>query len=484
MCAQRQLDAARGTLASVGSDIGTVRVARRVGEVERILLDSAGARLSVAGAILDPRVEGDVCRIGGHGVSEYQYYEFVAVDRPLSGREQEQVRAVSTRARITATSFVNEYHWGDLRGDPRRMVERYYDAHLYVANWGTRRFMIRLPRIVMDLDVAEQYCVGESVEAWASGDYLVLDFTSEDEAGDFDIDPDVLLSGLVGVRGEIVAGDLRPLYLAWLAGCAIWDCEEPAVGDNQDEFEPPPVPAGLQSLTGPQRALADFLRLDADLLQSAAAASPELVPAREDGDALAGWIADLTVAEKNRMLLGVAEDNAVMVRAELLRGFREHSTPRSEEGCPPPTVAELLTAAARDRAARESHRRIALAEVQARRERDRAAEQERRLGRLASAGDSAWDRVEAAIVSRKPAEYDAAVDLLTDLHTLAERDGGMAPFEQRIADLRQRHARKASFIDRLDTAGIDSGAGVSIRRSRGNPDWAKRPILAAPSLPR
>jgi len=48
-------------------------------------------------------------------MSEYQYYEFLAVDRPLDHRQQAEVRSLSTRASITATSFVNEYHWGNFR---------------------------------------------------------------------------------------------------------------------------------------------------------------------------------------------------------------------------------------------------------------------------------------------------------------------------------------------------------------------------------
>jgi hypothetical protein len=76
---------------------------------------------------------------------------------------------LSTRARITATSFVNEYHWGDFHGDPSRLMERYYDAHLYLTNWGTRHVMLRLPRGVLDLDVAEQYRVGDQVTARTAG---------------------------------------------------------------------------------------------------------------------------------------------------------------------------------------------------------------------------------------------------------------------------------------------------------------------------
>jgi hypothetical protein len=43
------------------------------------------------------------------GMSEYQYYEFQAVDRPLTAGEQQELRALSTRGRITLTSFVNSY---------------------------------------------------------------------------------------------------------------------------------------------------------------------------------------------------------------------------------------------------------------------------------------------------------------------------------------------------------------------------------------
>jgi len=42
-------------------------------------------------------------------MSEYQYYEFRAVDRPLREDEMEELRAISTRAEITPTSFTNTY---------------------------------------------------------------------------------------------------------------------------------------------------------------------------------------------------------------------------------------------------------------------------------------------------------------------------------------------------------------------------------------
>ncbi|HEX5415301.1 MAG TPA: hypothetical protein VFZ25_06530, partial [Chloroflexota bacterium] len=77
-------------------------------------------------------------------MSEYQYYEFQAVDRPLTKAEMAEVRAFSTRAEITPTRFMNIYNYGDFHGSPERLIEKYYDAFLYEANWGTRQFMLRL----------------------------------------------------------------------------------------------------------------------------------------------------------------------------------------------------------------------------------------------------------------------------------------------------------------------------------------------------
>ncbi len=64
-------------------------------------------------------------------MSEYQYYEFRAIDRPLTKREMGELRALSTRAAITSTSFVNTYEWGDFKGDPDALMTRYFDAFVY-----------------------------------------------------------------------------------------------------------------------------------------------------------------------------------------------------------------------------------------------------------------------------------------------------------------------------------------------------------------
>ena len=79
-------------------------------------------------------------------MSEYQYYEFRAIDRPLTDQEIASLRAISGRAHITSASFVNVYNYGDFRGDPEALMEKVFDAFLYVANWGTHSLMLRLPK--------------------------------------------------------------------------------------------------------------------------------------------------------------------------------------------------------------------------------------------------------------------------------------------------------------------------------------------------
>ena len=56
-------------------------------------------------------------------MSEYQYYEFKAIDKPLNEKDMRDLRNLSTRARITPTSFVNEYNWGDFKGNPLKLAE-------------------------------------------------------------------------------------------------------------------------------------------------------------------------------------------------------------------------------------------------------------------------------------------------------------------------------------------------------------------------
>ncbi len=385
-------------------------------------------------------------------MSTYQFYEFAAVDRPLDDEEFAAVRALSTRARMSRTHFVNDYQWGDFKGNPRTLVERFYDAHLYFANWGTRHLMLKLPAKLLDAKTAARYEVAPLAEVWQHRGSTVLSFTSDDEEQEWDDDLEGALSGLIGVRAELAAGDLRPLYLAWLAGIGVWERDEDVFDEEFDGVPEPPLPAGLSDLTGPQRALADFLRLDRDLLAVAADASPAPGDKPGTGPGFRDLIAALPDADKNAYLLRVAEGSDPHVRTELLRRFRG----RAEPAAAGRTVAQLLDAAAERRHRRAEADRRERAAAQQRRAEKAARARTQYLDTLAADGDGAWLRVDALIAAKKATAYDQAAELLQDLHELARRDGTTADFTTRITRIRDEHARKPSFIARLDHARLRS----------------------------
>jgi hypothetical protein len=66
-------------------------------------------------------------------MSEYQYYEFQAVDRRLTEKEMSELRNVSSRAKITPHSFTNEYHWGDFKGNPDRWMNTSMDFSIMLS---------------------------------------------------------------------------------------------------------------------------------------------------------------------------------------------------------------------------------------------------------------------------------------------------------------------------------------------------------------
>jgi len=88
-------------------------------------------------------------------VSEYQYYEFQALDRPLTESEQAYIRSLSRRVSLTPTHAIFTYQYGNFPGDPKRILEKYFDAMLYIADWGTKQLMFRLPRSVTDVSRAD-----------------------------------------------------------------------------------------------------------------------------------------------------------------------------------------------------------------------------------------------------------------------------------------------------------------------------------------
>lgn len=373
-------------------------------------------------------------------MSEYQWYEFVALERPLTAGEMGELRAISTRAEITPTRFWNEYQWGDLKADPAELLARYFDVHLYFANWGTRRLMFRLPRRAVDVEALRAYAPGGAATLTIRGDHVILDLCSEtDEPDDDWFEGGHLAASLTPLRADLLAGDHRAAHLAWLLAVQ--------AGEVDDATPEPPVPAGLAAGTAGLAALAAFLCLDRDLLTVATTASPE---ATDDTGRFRDWVTGLSSGEQQRWLLRAAADPDLRLGAALLGEFRRAHPPAT--GRSQRTVAELLAGAdaLRGERDRQAERRAAQARAAA------AAAEEARLAELARRGDAVWQELERLVETRA---YDQAVRLVLDLRQIAVRAEELAVFDGRIAGLKQRYGRRRGFLDRLGRAAPDTIGG-------------------------
>lgn len=265
-------------------------------------------------------------------MSEYQCYEFLAIDTPLTPKQQRELREISTRAEISSTRFWNEYQWGDLKADPRKLLAHYFDVHHYFANWGTRVLMMRVPASMVELAMLKPYFSGHGAKLSKAGKYVVAEFWANDEEPrDEDPSDSGQFAELVPLRNQLLRGDLRCAYLGWLAGVD---------RGADDAAMEPPVPAGLGSLDGPLKALAGLLGIDDSLLAAAAEASAGVA---FDAKAAREWLKRQPAPMKERLLLRAMENPAFSIGVELSSAFRK-SQPRDRRARR--TVADLRERAA------------------------------------------------------------------------------------------------------------------------------------------
>lgn len=386
-------------------------------------------------------------------MSEYQYYEFQAIDKPLSEKDMDSLGDLSSRAIITPTSFINEYNYGDFRGSPLKLMGKYFDAFLYVANWGTRWFMLRVPRKLIDIDMARQYCIGDSATIHEKGEYLIFEFTSETEDYEWE-EGEGWLSSLISLRSDILGGDYRCLYLAWLFCVQMDEFEE-------NEVEPP-VPPNLGNLNASLNSFINFMRINTDLVTVASKNSVSKDPQGQDQKALKSWISNLPAKEKDDIVFRLIKDHDPHLGTELMQRFRKDSSVAGDDarGMVPRSVEDLQEEAEAYSAERARKTAEQKAKEQARKKREKAIARETYLNDLAQREDTIWKTIEPLILTRRPSDYDEVVTLLVDLRDISRKKNKEEIFESKLRGICEKHRRKSSLISRF----IEAGLGVNNRR--------------------
>jgi hypothetical protein len=371
-------------------------------------------------------------------MSEYQFVHFLAIDRPLDEKQLEFMERQSSRAEITQWSFTNEYHYGDFHGNAPEMLRRGYDIHLHYANYGIRKLMIRLPGgLPCERSVFDAFCLEYGIEwkADKKGNGGILEIEPEADAGSYDEgiwDAAELLPRIAPIREQLMSGDLRPLYLAWLACC-------------QDEDLPePPVPAGLSKPTRAMTAMAEFYEIGDDMIAAAAQQSPPLPKLPDAETSLTKWIAKQSPANLRALVESLLGADASSVRVETLARIREDmgaaTWPLAESTRTLGQLHDLARALGEKRRLREKNAKDA-----ARR---------KRLAAIAADPDRAVADIEKLVEERSTNSYEQAAAALLDLREALGPELGPARATALAEGLRRQKPRSNLLIHALRKHGL------------------------------
>jgi len=380
-------------------------------------------------------------------MSEHQYYEFAAIDHPLNRDEMAQLRAVSTRAVINPSGFVNHYQWGSLKADPADWMRRYFDAFVHTADWGSCHLALRVPLETFHEEELTPFAgqhaltLDRSSEHWIIH-WLLYDcedyerFSTEDGSG--------WMQRLAPLREDLQRGDLRPLYLGWLASTRELD----------DDVPEPEVPPGLADLSPPQRALAEFIEVDPDLLAAAAGSRP--CEGRDEAAQAAGmdaWLDEWPREEMAAVLKLIAQDRGREAERQVKSrhaAWLKAQRPTSSTSGPPRSMGQLrqLAQSAREvRLAQEARQRAA-------RETERRQQREAELRRLMAAVDTRWASIDNLAQRGTSSSYDQAVRELADLAEGYALTSSRQNFDRALQRLLVRHANRSALLRRLAKAGL------------------------------
>lgn len=383
-------------------------------------------------------------------MSEYQYYEFAAIDRPLGRAEMAELRAVSSRAQISPSGFVNHYEWGDLKADPADWMRRHFDVFVYTACWCSCRLALRVPLDVFCRAELDAFAVRHALDFDKTGAHWIIHWSLH-ESENYDRfgmdDGRGWMQRLLPLRDELLRGDLRPLYLGWLAGA----------GELPDDEAEPEVPAGLSALSPAQRALAEFLEIDPDRLAAAAAGSAP-VPQTTEGDGgrldvwLQTWPREAMLDVLKLLAQGRGQEAERHVRGRHAAWLKAQRLP-AESGARRRRVAELNKRAESLALVRQEHE----AQERAKEEAKRRREREEELRCLMAEVDQRWEAINAQARRGTALGYEYAVRALTDLAEAYALTSTPQEFERALRRFLVPHAKRGALLRRLTAAGLWSG---------------------------
>lgn len=386
-------------------------------------------------------------------MSEYQYIEFRAVDRPLTDAELGYAKKQSTRAEISRWSFQNAYHYGDFHGNVNGLLRRGYDVHLHYANFGIRTVAFRLPAgLPFAKTVWSNYIdVGElSWNPDRRGKGGVLSLAPHHEAGQLDElwEFKRYMRAMVEVRSRLLAGDLRALYLLWLGS---------VVDDQEDllDMVEPPVPGGLAGTVGVFDLFLEFFGLDPLTLVAASEGSIDAPNTSSQEQLIQQWVKTLSEKDAKRLLHEFLAKDPAAVKAKSVAWILEKGqSPVWPSVTLGRTCQELLDRAEQLRTVQNEQNRKKQVAAEKRQVAKRARERQDRMKLMVTDPRKWLRKADKLVEARGVNNYEAAAEILAELREALGGEDGEHLTRIHAAHLAKKHPTLSRMKSSLRKRGL------------------------------
>ena len=367
-------------------------------------------------------------------MSSYEHYDFQTIDRQLTKVEQEEIGSWSSRSYPTASQATFTYHYGSFKKDFYQSVKNYFDAGLYVANWGTKHLVFKFPRGVITLKDLAPYEYGDAIRLERTYNHLLLEIEYSEEEGWGWLEAEGWLSEIISLRNDILNGDFRVLYLAWLGAATNHENY-----DFDGDVIEPPIPPNLGQLNKTLQRFVEMFGISMDIVDAASVGSPALH--KQGSDAKVDYfsaIEQLSDASKIDFLLRLIKDEP-----HLSWKLKQHLTPKKSKtanfGIPSRTALDLIKLSDKTKALRKAEE-----------ERQARAAKLKAIQTLEKHVPQKWEAIYEMLNRKAGRNYKYVVEVLLELKEVAEYQKQLPQFMEKVAGLRTKYRRYSSFVTRLD----------------------------------
>lgn len=372
-------------------------------------------------------------------MSEYQFYDFYSIDRPLSREDLETIDGYSSRVKLSSRRASFVYHYSDFRYDEEEVLNDFFDVMLYVANWGSRRLLMKFPSNLVSYQELKQYEIDASydfnqvIKIFKKGPHVLIDMYHSIEEGGW-MDGEGTLNELLPLRSQILNRDYRVLYLGWIHLASV----NPEMSSELCE---PTVPANLKELDYSLESFVNFWEIDWDLIRAASELSEEEEIITDED--LASQIEHLSDKERNQYLIELLH-NEVKAKNELRKRLRElYAGPIESKKGYSRTLAELQAGMA-------NHQKIRL-------ERERLEAEElhrKKMVKIEKEELKMWQEVSENAHLKTSKGYDKATEILKVLKEYYDYKQNQALFDNKLGDFLDSFGKSAAFRRRMQSKGI------------------------------